>query len=87
MDIFLKALAERLNTLTPRTQYAYSCGIVYFHCFGNGSWDNWQVWALNHEATEKYKEYLRNLGTAVVDLTGPAPMLRICAEVYLKLAG
>lgn len=86
MDRFLVELINRLNEI-PNTQYCIKGDIIYVHRYGNGGWDKWRAWQLTTECMFKYNEYQKDPSIAVADLTGLAPMLRICAEVYLKVAG
>ena len=86
MDRYMVELMNRLNEI-PNTKFYINNYVIYIHRFVNGSWGKWQPWHLSTEAWAKFNEYQKDSSKAVADLTGPAPMLRICAEVYLKVAG
>jgi hypothetical protein len=82
MDRYMVELINRLNQF-PNTQYCIKDHVIHVQ----RDWTRWQPWHLSSEAMLKYNEYQKDPSKAVAELTGPAPMLRICAEVYLKVAG
>lgn len=86
MDRYLVELINRLNEI-PNNQFCIKDYVIYTHRFANGGWDKWHPWHLSSEAWFKFNEYQKNPSKAVEELTGLAPMLRICAEVYLKVVG
>lgn len=79
MDRYIVELVNSLNRF-PHHKFCIKDHVIHIQRPGY----KWQPWHLCSEAMAKYNEYQKDPSIAVADLTGPAPMLRMCAEVYLK---